>query len=161
MARRIIVAGASMGGLRAAEQLRSAGWEEDIVVVGDEVHPPYNRPPLSKELLAAPGSAQEALASITLRQRRSATGIDWRLGTAAAGSDLAAQTLTLASGEELAYDGLVIATGLRPARVPAPGPLHGRHVIRTLEDTLGLHRELRPGSRVAVVGAGFIGCEAA
>ncbi|MFD1214284.1 FAD-dependent oxidoreductase, partial [Arthrobacter sp. GCM10027362] len=72
MARRIIVAGASMGGLRAAEQLRAAGWEEDIVVVGDEAHPPYNRPPLSKELLAAPGTPAEALASVLLRQRRSA-----------------------------------------------------------------------------------------
>lgn len=161
MARRIIVAGASMGGLRAAEQLRAAGWDEDILVVGDEAHPPYNRPPLSKELLAAPGTPGEALASVLLRQRRSATGIQWRFGTAVAGADLSARTVTLAGGEELAYDGLVAATGLRPARVAAPGPLAGRHVIRRLEDTLGLHAELRPGSRVVVIGAGFIGCEAA
>ncbi|MCG2623267.1 FAD-dependent oxidoreductase [Arthrobacter sp. I2-34] len=161
MARRIIVAGASMGGLRAAEQLRAAGWDEEIVVVGDEAHPPYNRPPLSKELLAAPGSAEEALASVLLRQRRSAADIQWRLGTAVAAADLAARTVTLAGGEELAYDGLVVATGLRPARVPVPGPRHGRHVIRRLEDALGLHRELAPGARVVVVGSGFIGCEAA
>ena len=56
MARRIAIAGASMGGLRAAEQLRSAGWEEEILVIGGEIHPPYNRPPLSKELLKSPGS---------------------------------------------------------------------------------------------------------
>ncbi|GLB65847.1 NAD(P)/FAD-dependent oxidoreductase [Arthrobacter mangrovi] len=161
MTRRIAVAGASMGGLRAAEQLRSAGWEEDIVVLGQESHPPYNRPPLSKELLAAPGSAAEALAAVTLRQRRTATGIDWRLGAPVTRADLSARTLTLATGEELAYDGLVIATGLRPARVEVPGPRHGRHVIRTIDDTLGLHRELCPGTRVVVVGAGFIGCEAA
>ncbi|WP_262103824.1 NAD(P)/FAD-dependent oxidoreductase [Arthrobacter sp. Marseille-P9274] len=161
MTRRIAVAGASMGGLRAAEQLRSAGWEEDIVVLGQEARPPYNRPPLSKELLAAPGSAAEALAAVTLRQRRTATGIDWRLGAPVTRADLSARTLTLATGEELAYDGLVIATGLRPARVEVPGPRHGRHVIRTIDDTLGLHRELRPDTRVVVVGAGFIGCEAA
>lgn len=161
MARRIVVAGASMGGLRAAEQLRAAGWQEDIVVVGDEAHPPYNRPPLSKELLTAPGTPEEALAAVLLRQRRSATDIQWRLGTAVAAADLAARTLTLADGTGLAYDGLVVATGLRPARAAAPGPSAGRHVIRRLEDTLALHAELRPGARVVVIGAGFIGCEAA
>src|SRR4051794_40520317 len=161
MARRIIVAGASMGGLRAAEQLRAAGWQEEIVVVGDEAHPPYNRPPLSKELLAAPGTPEEALAAVLLRQRRNATDIQWRLGAAVAAADLAARTVTLADGTELAYDGLVVATGLRPARAAAPGPLAGRHVIRRLEDTLALHAELRTGARVVVIGAGFIGCEAA
>ncbi|NKX55184.1 NAD(P)/FAD-dependent oxidoreductase [Arthrobacter mobilis] len=161
MTRRIIVAGASLGGLRAAEQLRAAGWEEEIVVVGDEAHPPYNRPPLSKELLAAPGGFDEALASVLLRQRRSATGIQWRLGAAVVRADLAARTLTLAGGGQLAWDGLVAATGLRPARVQAPGPLPGRHVVRTLDDALGLHRELKPGLRAVVVGAGFIGCEVA
>ena len=161
MARRIAVAGASMGGLRAAEQLRSAGWEEEIIVIGGEVHPPYNRPPLSKELLKSPGSIQEALATVTLRQRRSAADITWKLGAPVTGADLAGRTLTLATGEQLGFDGLVVATGLRPARVRVPGPLDGRHVIRTLEDALGLHRELQPEARIVVVGAGFIGCEAA
>jgi 3-phenylpropionate/trans-cinnamate dioxygenase ferredoxin reductase subunit len=161
MARRIAIAGASMGGLRAAEQLRSAGWEEEILVIGGEAHPPYNRPPLSKELLKSPGSIQEALASVTLRQRRTATDIDWKLGAPVSRANLARRTLTLATGEQLGYDGLVVATGLRPARVRVPGPLHGRHVIRTLEDSLGLHRELQPDARIVVVGAGFIGCEAA
>ena len=161
MARRIAVAGASMGGLRAAEQLRSAGWEEEIIVIGGEVHPPYNRPPLSKELLKSPGSIQEALATVALRQRRSAADIAWKLGAPVTGADLAGRTLTLATGERLGYDGLVVATGLRPARVRVPGPLHGRHVIRTLEDALGLHRDLRPDARIVVVGAGFIGCEVA
>jgi NADPH-dependent 2,4-dienoyl-CoA reductase/sulfur reductase-like enzyme len=161
MSRRIVIAGASMGGLRAAEQLRAAGWEEEIVVVGDEIHPPYNRPPLSKDLLATPGSREEALAAVQLRQRRTATDIQWRLGSAVVAADLAARTLTLGTGEELAYDGLVIATGLRPRRVPVPGPTAGRHVIRRLEDTLALHGELKPKTRVVVIGAGFIGCEAA
>lgn len=159
--RRVVVVGGSLGGLRAAEQLRGAGWEGEIVVIGGETHMPYNRPPLSKATLAAPGTAEEAHAALAFRPRRSATGITWRLGSGAVSADLAAGTVTTADGTSLAFDGLVVATGLRPARVPAPGPLAGRHVVRSLEDTLGLHAELVPGARVVVVGAGFIGCEVA
>jgi 3-phenylpropionate/trans-cinnamate dioxygenase ferredoxin reductase subunit len=158
---RIVIAGASLGGLRAAEQLRSAGWEGEIVVIGDEAHPPYNRPPLSKEMLARPGAPEEALAALAFRPRRSATGITWKLGSGVAAADLAQRTVTTHDGEVLGFSGLVIATGLRPARVTALGPLAGRHVVRTIEDTLALHAELVPGARVAVVGSGFIGCEVA
>jgi NADPH-dependent 2,4-dienoyl-CoA reductase/sulfur reductase-like enzyme len=159
--RRIVVIGASLGGLRAAEQLRSAGWEGEIVVAGDEAHMPYNRPPLSKAALAAPGSAAEAHAALAFRPRRNATGITWRLGAAAVAADLPGRTVTFDDGSALGFDGLVVATGLRPARVPAPGPLAGRHVVRSLDDTLGLRPELAPGARAVVVGAGFIGCEVA
>ncbi|GAA1497515.1 NAD(P)/FAD-dependent oxidoreductase [Paeniglutamicibacter kerguelensis] len=161
MGERIIVAGASLGGLRAAEQLRSAGWDGEITVVGEEAHPPYNRPPLSKEVLAAPGTPEEALASLTFRPKRNATGIQWRLGTRITGSNLAAGTLTLEDGEELGFNGLVVATGLRPRRVQAPGPLAGRFILRTLDDALALHAALVPGARVSVIGSGFIGCETA
>lgn len=159
--RRIVIVGASMGGLRAAEQLRAAGWDGAITVVGEEDHPPYNRPPLSKELLARPGSPEDALAAVKLRQRSTMDTVDWRLGARAVTSDLTGHTVTLASGEQLAYDGLVVASGIRPRRLHVPGPTIGRHVVRTLEDTLGLHRQLRPGARVVVVGCGFIGCEVA
>jgi NADPH-dependent 2,4-dienoyl-CoA reductase/sulfur reductase-like enzyme len=159
--RRIVVVGASLGGLRAAEQLRAAGWRGEIVVVGDEPHLPYNRPPLSKASLTAPGTAAEAHAALAFRPRRNATGIQWRLGSAVTAADLAARTVTTADGATLAFDGLVVATGLRPARIQAPGPLAGRHVVRSLEDALGLNAELVPGARVVVVGAGFIGCEVA
>ncbi|MCY1158808.1 MAG: hypothetical protein MOP51_1832, partial [Citricoccus sp.] len=125
---RIVVVGASMGGLRAAEQLRAAGWDGAITVVGEEVHPPYNRPPLSKELLAHPGSPEDALAAVALRQRPTMETVDWRLGVRAVASDLQEQTVTLASGERLAYDGLVIASGIRPRRLHVPGPTVGRHV---------------------------------
>lgn len=161
MGQRIIVAGASLGGLRAAEQLRAARWDGEILVIGAEEHPPYNRPPLSKEVLGSPGTLQEAVAKLAFRPRRSATGIEWRLGTSIVASDLAARTLTLQNGEELGFDGLVIATGLHPARVAAPGPLGGRHVLRSIDDALALNAALRPGTRVAVVGSGFIGCESA
>lgn len=161
MQQRIVIAGASLGGLRAAEQLRTAGWSGEIVVVGDEPHPPYNRPPLSKATLAAPGSTAEALAALAFRPKRSAADVRWRLGTAVTSADLAAGSIDVAGGERIGYDGLIIATGLRPARVRAPGPQAGRHVVRRLEDTLGLHAALSPGTRVAVIGAGFIGCEVA
>ncbi|MFL4472774.1 NAD(P)/FAD-dependent oxidoreductase [Paeniglutamicibacter sp. MACA_103] len=161
MGQRIIVAGASLGGLRAAEQLRAAGWEGEILVIGEESHPPYNRPPLSKDVLADPGSPTEALAKLAFRPRRSATGIQWRLGARIGSSNFATRTITLDDGEELGFDGLVIATGLRPARVAVPGPLPGRHVLRSIDDALALHAVLRPGTRVGVIGSGFIGCESA
>ncbi|MFJ6418691.1 NAD(P)/FAD-dependent oxidoreductase [Paeniglutamicibacter sp. NPDC091659] len=161
MRQRIIVAGASLGGLRAAEQLRAAGWDGEIMVIGDEKHPPYNRPPLSKDVLAAPGTAEEALAKLAFRPRRNATEIQWRLGTRIASSNLEAGTLTLDGGEELGFDGLVVATGLRPARVAVPGPSAGRFVLRTIDDALALHTALVPGARVVVIGSGFIGCESA
>jgi 3-phenylpropionate/trans-cinnamate dioxygenase ferredoxin reductase subunit len=157
----IAVVGGSLGGLRAAEQLRAHGYEGGIVVIGDEVHPPYNRPPLSKELLANPGTPEEALESVLFRQRASVADVDWRLGTKVVASDLKEKHLTLDTGEVLSYAGLVIASGLRPRRLSLRHPLGSRYVLRTLEDSLALHDALRPGRRVVVVGAGFIGCEVA
>lgn len=157
----IAVVGGSLGGLRAAEQLRAHGYDGAIVVIGDEIHPPYNRPPLSKELLAEPGTPAQALATVAFRQRASVADVEWRLGTRVTASDLAAHTLTLDSGESIAYQGLVIATGLRSRRLPLEYPGGSRFVLRTLEDSLTLHDALNPGAHVVVVGAGFIGCEVA
>lgn len=150
-----------MGGLRAAEQLRAAGWTETITVIGSETHLPYNRPPLSKELLENPGTTADAFDSVKFRHRSSVSDVEWRLGTEVVGANLSENTVTMDTGEVVAYDGLVIATGLRPRRLPLPGPLRGRHVLRTLEDAVELRQELRPGTKVAVIGAGFIGCETA
>nr|WP_277351619.1 FAD-dependent oxidoreductase [Microbispora sp. CL1-1] len=154
---RIVIAGASMGGLRAAERLRAAGFAGEIVAVGDEPHLPYNRPPLSKEALASEVT-HEALA---FRLRPAVADVTWRLGVPVVSADLAARAVRLADGTELAYDGLVVATGMRPRRLPVPGPAAGRHVVRTLEDARALRAELGPGVRVLVIGAGFIGCEVA
>ncbi|MFJ2769688.1 NAD(P)/FAD-dependent oxidoreductase [Streptomyces sp. NPDC087300] len=152
----IAVVGASLGGLRAAEQLRAAGWRGTITLFGDEPHLPYNRPPLSKEVLAG-----EAPASGTrLRRRPSVEDVEWRLGTAVATADLTARTLTLADGSVHVYEGLVAATGVRPRRLPLPGG-PPRHVVRTLEDSAALAAELVAGARVLVIGSGFIGCEVA
>ncbi|MGW0865102.1 NAD(P)/FAD-dependent oxidoreductase [Streptomyces sp. NPDC002611] len=158
MSGRIVVAGASLGGLRAAEQLRTAGWTGGITVIGDEPHPPYNRPPLSKEVLA--GKAD--FASLAFTPKASVADVEWRLGTKAVAARLAERTVELDDGSELSYDGLVIATGMRPRRLRCPGPAAGRHTVRTIDDAQALRGELtRPGVRVVVVGAGFIGCEVA
>ncbi|MEU6260291.1 FAD-dependent oxidoreductase [Streptomyces sp. NPDC047043] len=154
----IVVAGASMAGLRAAEQLRAAGWTGAITLVGDEPHMPYNRPPLSKEVLAGKAPFE----SLAFRPRASVADVQWRLGTRVVAARLAERIVELDDGEALSYDGLVVATGMRPRRLRCPGPLTGRHTVRTLADAQGLRDELtRPGARVVVVGAGFIGCEVA
>ncbi|MCT2584546.1 NAD(P)/FAD-dependent oxidoreductase [Actinophytocola gossypii] len=154
MPARIVVVGASLGGLRAAEQLRAAGWTAEIVVVGAEPHMPYNRPPLSKEVLAGTALA----GSVMLRQRPSVADAVWLLGSPASTVDLDARAVTLADGTTLDFDGLVVATGLRPRRLTDDG-----HVLRTLDDAIRLHTALtaRPGTRLVVVGAGFVGCEVA
>jgi NADPH-dependent 2,4-dienoyl-CoA reductase/sulfur reductase-like enzyme len=154
----IVVAGASLGGLRAAEQLRAAGWSGRITVVGDEPHMPYNRPPLSKEVLAG----KAPFASLAFTPKAAAADVEWRLGTRIVASRLAERTVSLDDGSVLPYDGLVVATGMRPRRLRCPGPLTGRHTVRTIDDAQRLRDELtRPGTRVVVVGAGFIGCEVA
>ena len=156
--RRILVAGASLGGLRAAEQLRAAGWSEPITVVGDEPHMPYNRPPLSKEALAG----KDSFESLAFTPRASTGDVEWRLGTAVVSVDLGECVALLETGEELPFAGLVVATGLRSRRLRCAGPLTGRHTVRTIADARGLRDELtRPGVRVVVVGGGFIGCEVA
>ncbi|MGQ4386700.1 NAD(P)/FAD-dependent oxidoreductase [Streptomyces sp. SAS_270] len=158
MTGRIVVAGASMGGLRAAEQLRAAGWTGAITVVGDEPHMPYNRPPLSKEVLAGKAPFE----SLAFTPKAAASDVEWRLGTKLVAARLDERIVELDDGGTIEYDGLVAATGMRPRRLQCPGPFAGRHTVRTLADAQGLRDELtRPGVRVVVVGAGFIGCEVA
>ena len=161
MPSRVVIVGASLGGLRTAEALRKAGFSDEIVVVGAEEHLPYNRPPLSKEVLAA-GISHTAVA---FPMRASVSDVTWRLGVPAADCDIDRRVLTLADGDTLDYDGLVIGTGLRSRRLAVPGPpptvAAGRHSLRTLDDAAALRAELVPGARVVVLGAGFIGCEVA
>jgi NADPH-dependent 2,4-dienoyl-CoA reductase/sulfur reductase-like enzyme len=153
----IVVVGAGLAGLRASEQLRAQGWTESIVVIGDEVHPPYNRPPLTKTALRD-GVDPTVLA---YRQRASTADVEWRLGSRVESVDLGARTVTLTAGSSVTYDGLVIATGVRSRRLPLEAPLDLRLPIRTIEDAQALHDNLRPGVRVVIVGGGFIGCEVA
>lgn len=159
----VVVVGGSLGGLRAAEQLRSAGHDGPVTVVGEEAWLPYNRPPLSKEVLADPGDHDPARlhAGIAFRRRASIEDVEFRLGRRVVSSDLARRALALDDGTALTYDGLVVATGLRARRLAVPGPTEGRHVVRTLDDACALRAAIADASQVVVVGAGFVGCETA
>lgn len=153
--RRIVVVGASAAGLAAAETLRREGYDGTLTLVGDEPHAPYDRPPLSKQLLAVEWGPER----LVLRNPDDLAGLDLdlRLGVAATGLELTERTLRLADGSTVPYDGLIVATGVRPRRLPG----EGAHVLRTLDDALTLRDRLTPGRRLVVVGAGFLGAEAA
>jgi 3-phenylpropionate/trans-cinnamate dioxygenase ferredoxin reductase component len=160
--RDIAVVGASLAGLRAAEELRAQGHEGGIVVVGDEVHQPYDRPPLSKQVLAGEWEADRLPLTVFHDAGLDGLGIDWRLGTRATALDLGAKTIAVEAGEPVRYDGLIIATGATPRTLPGTGHLTGVHTLRTLDDCMDV-REALDGSphRVVVVGGGFIGAEVA
>ncbi|MER6121071.1 FAD-dependent oxidoreductase [Streptomyces sp. NPDC001743] len=159
MLNRIVVVGAAAAGLTAVETLRARGYEGGLTLVGDERHPPYERPPLSKELLTEgwePPSTWLRKADVL-----ASVDADLRLGCRATGLDRDARTVTLSTGEELPYDAVVIATGLRPRRLPCGDGLRGVHVLRSLDDAVRLREALAAGPRVAVIGAGFLGAEIA
>ncbi len=153
----VVIVGAGLGGLRAAEALRAKGYTGAITIVGDEDHHPYNRPPLSKEALLGGVHVDGLL----FRRRESLDDVEWILGNAAVASDLSARTVTLADGTVLPFDGLVIASGIRPRRLPIPGPMDGRTCLRTIEEARAVRDRLTTDARVLILGAGFIGCEAA
>jgi NADPH-dependent 2,4-dienoyl-CoA reductase/sulfur reductase-like enzyme len=156
---RIVIVGASAGGLATAEALRRSGFEGAITLIGDEVERPYDRPPLSKQLLS--GAWEPIRLALRADDDLDALALDLRLGTAATGLRTAQNEVVLANESHLPYDGLVIATGVRPRRLPGCGELQGLHVLRTLADALALQARLRKGGRLVIVGAGFVGAEVA
>ncbi|MEV0962465.1 FAD-dependent oxidoreductase [Streptomyces sp. NPDC049910] len=156
---RIVVVGASLAGLRAAETLRLEGFAGTLTMIGDEPYEPYDRPPLSKGVLLGRTTPDH-----TALPRRAALEADWRLGTAAAGLDMAAKRVRLADGEEVEYDRLLITTGVRARPWPHEGEaaLDGVFVLRTRDDATALQKRLADGPRrVLVIGAGFTGSEIA
>ena len=155
--KRVVIVGAGLGGLRAAEALRANGFAGEIEIVGDEEHTPYNRPPLSKEALKS-GLGHSDL---KFRQRDSVADVTWRLGSGARTLDLEAKTVTLENGETVYFDGLVISTGIRPRLLPIPGPTQGLFTLRTLSDAHALREAITPGQNLVILGSGFIGCELA
>jgi NADPH-dependent 2,4-dienoyl-CoA reductase/sulfur reductase-like enzyme len=152
---RIVVVGASAAGLAAVETLRLEGYEGVLTLVGDEPHPPYDRPPLSKQVLAGEWDTQRL--PLRAADRLDALALDMRLGTAAVALDPVTRTVTLGDGETLPYDAAVIATGVRPKRLTG----EGSYVLRTVDDALALRERITPGGRLIIVGAGFLGAEAA
>lgn len=162
MSEPVVIVGAGLGALRTAETLRKSGYASGIVIVGDEPHLPYNRPPLSKEALSKQGSSGGLdLEALTFRRRASVEDVDWQLGSRVESADLAGHTVSLADGRVLSMSGLVVASGIRPRRLPIPGPSEGRFLLRTVDDALALRDHLRPDSRLLILGSGFIGCEVA
>jgi 3-phenylpropionate/trans-cinnamate dioxygenase ferredoxin reductase subunit len=160
--RRVVVVGASLAGLRAAEELRHQGFDGTITMVGDEPHRPYDRPPLSKQVLAGDWDEDRIELTVTDPGGVDALDLDWRLGVRATGLDVGGRRVELAGGEQLAYDGLVIATGARPRELPGTEDLAGVHTLRTLDDYRAIRAGLEAGAgRTVVVGAGFIGAEVA
>ena len=161
----VVVIGASLAGLRAAETLCQADDPPRVVVVGAEPHRPYDRPPLSKKLLAGEWDADR----VQLRQAEAfdQLDVDWRLGVEAVGLTIGSsvrggRSVELSDGSSIVADGVVIATGARARTLPGQAELDHVHVLRTLDDALALRADLAAGDRqIVVIGAGFIGLEAA
>ncbi|MHC3001430.1 NAD(P)/FAD-dependent oxidoreductase [Gordonia sp. GN26] len=154
----VVIVGAGLGGIRVAENLRNNGFADPITLVGAEDHPPYDRPPLSKSVLLG----KDDRVDLKPAEFYSESDITLRLGSAVTSVSPADKTVTLASGDTLAYETLVLATGLDPR--PFPGiadAVAGVHMIRTYDDAVALRGEIDSASTAVVIGAGFIGCEVA
>jgi NADPH-dependent 2,4-dienoyl-CoA reductase/sulfur reductase-like enzyme len=147
--KQVVIVGGGLAGLRTAEELRARGYPGGITLIGAEARPPYDRPPLTKKLMTG------ELDDTSLAADFGALGVDARLDEPATG--LAGQAVRT-SHRDYPFDVLVVATGAVPVRLPGAGP---QRVLRTLDDALSLRAALRPGTRLAVVGAGWIGAELA
>ncbi|MEU6116814.1 FAD-dependent oxidoreductase [Streptomyces sp. NPDC047117] len=157
---RIAVVGASAAGLAAVEALRRGGWTGTLTLIGDEPHLPYDRPPLSKQLLS--GDWQADRLGLRTEVQLDTLDLDLRLGTRATALDAATRTVTLADGERLECAGVIVATGVRARTLPGLADVAGVHTLRTLDDALGLQTWLSGAPRrLVVAGNGVLGCEAA
>lgn len=153
----IVIVGGGLGATRLAEQLRRADYGGPITIVSDELHLPYDRPPLSKEVLRNP----EIDVTLKPQEFYDEQNITLRLGAAATGVDVDAQTVSLSDGSALPYDELIISTGVVPKRIPSFPDLPGIHVLRNFDEGAKLRAEAGSARRAVIVGAGFIGCEVA
>ena len=156
--RHVVIVGASLAGYRGAQTLRREGFDGTITLIGDEARRPYDRPPLSKQVLAGDADPD----SVGLERDGNELDLDWRLGVSATGFDAASLTLTLGDGEQLSADGVILACGARPRSLPGTDGIDGVHLLRTLDDSLALRETFESAPRrVVVIGAGFIGAEVA
>ena len=154
---RVLVVGSSLAGLRAAETLRAEGYDGQLTILGAESHFPYDRPPLSKELLMGEMGPEDVALPVS-----SELQAEWILGDAATRLDLGRRIVETQSGNELRFDGVVIATGSVPRRLPSIGPdREGVLELRTIEHALELRAALASRPRVVLIGCGFIGVELA
>ncbi|MFD5763056.1 NAD(P)/FAD-dependent oxidoreductase [Streptomyces sp. NPDC127044] len=156
---RVLVVGASAAGLSTVEALRRKGYEGGITVLGAEPHAPYDRPPLSKQVLS--GAWEPGRSALRTQEALSTLDAEFVLGDAAVALDTATRTVRARSGRELRADAIVIATGVRPRVLPGQEGLTGVHVLRTLDDALALRKDLLDSARLVVVGEGVLGAEIA
>lgn len=157
---RAAIVGAGHAGGTAAILLRQFGWTGEIVLIGEEMHPPYQRPPLSKALMKGEADAE----SLKLKDDAvyAEQGVALHLGATVEAIDPVARRLTFAGGGNLDWDALILATGARARKLEVPGAdLSGLHELRTLNDAEGLKPLLAPGRKLAVVGGGYVGLEIA
>lgn len=155
----IVIAGASLAGIRAATAARRAGFKGRLTLIGAENHLPYDRPPLSKQILL--GAWEAPRTQLVTDAELAKLDLDLRLGRRAVGLDTAARRLALDDGQAVDYDALIIATGAAPRTIPGTPKLDGIFTLRTIEDSIAIRDRMRKGARTVVVGAGFIGAEVA
>ncbi|MBU8831716.1 NAD(P)/FAD-dependent oxidoreductase [Mycolicibacterium goodii] len=158
--RTFVTVGAGQTAAVAARTLRRRGFDGRIILIGDEPHPPYQRPPLSKEYLSGAGASDDLW---ILPERWCADhNVEIRTGTEVTRVDTATGTVELSGQAPIRADAVLFATGGRPRRLPVPGPRPDLvHHLRTLDDAARLHEALTPGCRLGIIGAGFIGLEIA
>jgi 3-phenylpropionate/trans-cinnamate dioxygenase ferredoxin reductase subunit len=155
-----VIVGASLAGAKAAEQLRESGFDGRLVLVGEEPELPYERPPLSKDYLR--GESERDRAYVHPERFYGEQRIELLTGTKVTAIDPGAGRVTLAGGDELAYNRLLLTTGAGPVPLAVEGAeLEGIHYLRTLKDSDALHERLAEGGRAVVIGAGWIGSEVA
>ena len=158
----VVVVGASLAGIRACETLRNDGYTGTITLVGAEHHRPYDRPPLSKKLLL--GDWEPERIQLRSNDALNALNLTFKLGVGATALSVANRTVTLGEpvvsgqvnrdSQVVSFDGLIIATGGIPRRLPQQPELGGLHLLRTIDDSIALRKELQQGTRVVVIGAG-------
>jgi len=155
----VVIVGASAAGLSVAEGLRRGGYAGRVTLIGEEQHLPYDRPPLSKQLLADGWDGDRVL--LRSPEQIVELDLDLRVGQRAVGLNTDTRQVTLSEGEQVGYDTLVVATGVSARRLRGTEGLTGVHVLRTLEDALAFRETLRERARLVIVGSGFVGAEAA
>src|SRR5258708_971242 len=155
-----LIVGASLAGAKAAEALRTAGFDGRVVLIGAEDELPYERPPLSKDYLQ--GKTERHKIYVHPAEWYAESDVDLRLGAEVTGIDRAAHEVTLADGSRIGYTKLLVATGSSPRRLPVPGAeADGVHYLRRVGDSDQIKATFQAAARIAVIGAGWIGLECA